>query len=91
MCIYALMYVCIYIYPILIHIGMIYEPYRHFLSHFLYALMKIPTEVIVVILITDMYWVFTNHEFCPVISIVCRYVFISESGNSYLSIAPGYE
>ena len=39
----------------------------------------------IVILITEMYEVYMNHDYSPVVNVMCRYAFTIESDNSCFS------
>ena len=52
------------------------------LLNLLFDFMKISTNIIIIILITDMYWVFINHEYVPVVNIIYHNAFTMESDNS---------
>ena len=47
--------------------------------------MKISNDIFIVILITEMYGVFINHDYSPVVNMKCRYVFTIESDKSCFS------
>ena len=51
----------------------------------LVAFTKISNDIFIVILITEMYGVFINHDYSPVVNMKCRYVFAIESDNSCFS------
>ena len=51
----------------------------------LVAFMKISNDIFIVILITEMYGVFINHDYSPVVNMKCRYVFTIESDKSCFS------
>ena len=51
----------------------------------LVAFTKISNDIFIVILITEMYGVFINHYYSPVVNMKCRCVFTIESDNSCFS------
>ena len=51
----------------------------------LFALMEISNDIFIVILITEMYEVYMNHDYSPVVNVMCRYAFTIESDNSCFS------
>ena len=51
----------------------------------LVAFTKISNDIFIVILITEMYGVFINRDYSPVVNMKCRYVFTIESDNSCFS------
>ena len=67
------MYVCAYV-----HISSleIYLCDLGVLSMSFFAFMSISTAIIIVILITETYWVFRNHKCCHITSMMCHYGFI---------------
>ena len=51
----------------------------------LFAFMEISNNIFIVILITEMYGVFMNHDYSPVVNMMCRHAFTIESDNSCFS------
>ena len=51
----------------------------------LFAFMKICNDMFIVILITEMYWIFINYDYSPLANMMCRYVLTIESDNSCFS------
>ena len=90
MCIYVFMYICIYIY---IHISYIIFQviFLWFMCHidifkssYFAFLCKSLLTITIVVSITEMYWVFTNHDYCHVMT-WCVAMFSQESDNSCIS------
>ena len=109
MCMYV--YLCTYMHSrmhkymhicnILRHIVWFMNFYRQYicffkLSRLLFAFMKIFTDAVIVIVITDMYRVFTNHKYFAALNMMRCSGFTMESDNncisySYLLIVPDYK